>query len=243
MKNKLFLFTLLLFTSILCLTFGCTESKEGIIPFHINVIPEQLQGNSIAGQHCVFLVTISDEGKTSEVSVDISATAPGAEIIVYQQAIVEGQVAEVVVTPTQASKGKTIEVTIKGKRSNITDEKVITFDVVDFEDDRAPYAIELRDKFVSWLESNHPELSITKDTEWSGTIVSPEWLVVSHYLFFSEEWEMHVSWHVMIPPHDWAKIDLRHRFDEQKPSYAFEISSLDADEEPISIEVPETVWR
>ena len=41
-------------------------------------------------------------------------------------------------------------------------------------------------------------------------------LIVSHYLFFSEEWEMHVEWHIMVPPYDWAKIDLRHMFDEQE---------------------------
>ena len=93
------------------------------------------------------------------------------------------------------------------------------------------------------LAENHPELGITEDTAWNGTMVSPVWLIVSHYLFFSDEWEAHIYWHVMIPPHDWAKIDLRHRFDELAPSYAFEISSLDAGSEPIAIEVPETVWR
>jgi hypothetical protein len=52
-----------------------------------------------------------------------------------------------------------------------------------------------------------------------------------------------VEWHVMIPPHDWAKIDLRHRFDQLAPSYAFEISSLDADNEPVLIDPPESAWR
>jgi hypothetical protein len=243
MKNKLFLFTVVLFISTLCLTFGCSESKEGNIPFNINVIPEQLKGNSIAGQHCVFLVTIANEEGVSQLPVNISATAPNSDVVIYQDAIVEGQVAEVWVTPAQASTGTTIEVTVTGKRGAFTDEEVITFDVVDFEEDRAPYAIELRDKFVSWLESNHPELGITKNTECNGTIVSPEWLAVSHYLFFSEEWEMHIEWHIMIPPYDWAKIDLRHRFDELEPSYAFEISSLDANSDPVTTEVPETVWR
>jgi len=47
----------------------------------------------------------------------------------------------------------------------------------------------------------------------------------------------------MVPPDDWAKIDLRHRFDELEPSYAFEISSVNATSEPVPIEPPETVWR
>ena len=211
--------------------------------FHINVIPEQLNGESIAGQHCVFLVTITDEGQKGQPSVRISATAPGAEVVIYKQDIVVGEVAEVVVIPAQASIGNTIEVTITGNRGSASDEKVVSFNVVEGEDDRQEYAEELLDRFVPWLATNHPELGITDGIAWNGTMVSPVWLVVSHYLFFSEEWEAHVSWHIMVPPDDWARIDLRHRFDALEPSYAFEISSVNATSEPVPIEVPETVWR
>jgi len=216
--------------------------------FHIDVIPEQRTEEqdplySIAGQHFVFLVTITDEGQEGQLPVRISATAPSAEVVIYQQDIIEGQVAEVVVIPEQASIGKTIKVTITGNRGGSTDKKVASFDVVEGEDDRQEYAEELLDRFVSWLATNHTELGITDDTAWNGTMVSPVWLVVSHYLFFSEEWEVHIEWHVMVPPYDWAKIDLRHRFDELEPSYAFEISSLNATNKPVPIEPPETVWR
>jgi len=211
--------------------------------FHINVIPEQLNGASIAGQHCVFLVTITEEEQECELPVRISATAPGAEVVIYQENIFEGEVAEVVIIPAQASIGTTIKVTITGNRGSASDEKVASFEVAEGEDDRQEYAEELLDRFVSWLATNHPELGITDDTAWNGTMVSPVWLVVSHYLFFSEEWEVHIEWHIMVPPDDWAKIDLRHRFDELEPSYAFEISSVNATSEPVPIEPPETVWR
>jgi len=216
--------------------------------FHINVIPEQPKEDqdpkySIAGQHFVFLVTITDEGQEGQLPVRISATAPGAEVVIYFEDIFEGQVAEVVVIPAQASIGKTIKVTITGTQGSSTNKKVISFEVAEGEDDRQEYAEELLDRFVSWLATNHPELGITDDTVWNGTMVSPVWLVVSHYLFFSEEWELHIEWHIMMPPDDWAKIDLRHRFDELEPSYAFKISSVNATSEPVAIEVPETAWR
>jgi len=211
--------------------------------FRINVIPEQLGGPSIAGQHSVFLVTITGVGQANQLPARISAKAPDAEVVIHQQDIVEGQVAEVVVIPAQASINKTIEVTITGNLSSLIDERAVSFDVVEGEDGLQEYAAEVLDRFVPWLATNHPELGITDDTEWNGTIVSPKWLVVSHYLFFSEEWEVHISWHVTIPPYDWAKIDLRHRFDELEPSYAFEISSLSAAGEPVPIEPPETIWR
>jgi len=229
---------------------ACGE-PDGNGVFHIEVIPETPENIdgvdifklAIPGQRFVFLVTITDEGEESGLPVTISGEAPGAEVVIYHEDIFEGEVAEVVVIPAQASIGTIIEVTITGTRDSATDEKIVSFEVAEGEDDRQEYAGELLDRFVPWLAANHPELGITEDTVWDGTTVSPIWLVVSHYLFFSEEWELHLEWHVMIPPHDWAKIDLRHRFDELAPSYAFEISSLDADSEPVAIEVPETVWR
>jgi len=219
--------------------------------FDINVIPEtpRLENEelfymySIAGQHFVFLVTVTDKAEGSDLPVTISGQAPGAQVVIYHGDIFEGEVAEVVVIPASTSVGQIIEVTITGTRGDVTDEKAVSFEVAEGEDDRQEYATELLGKFVSWLATNHPELGITEDTVWDGTMVSPVWLVVSHYLFFSDEWEVHIYWHVMIPPYDWAKIDLRHRFDELAPSYAFEISSLDANSEPVAIEVPETAWR
>lgn len=221
---------------------ACGEGGENAA-FYIDVEPQQLNGDSIAGQQCAFLVVITDDGQESEIPVSISAEAPGADIVVYHEEILAGEVAEVVVTPAQVSVGKTVTVTVTGNRGNWTDEEVVDFVVVEGTDDRQEYARELLDRFVPWLAENHPELGISIDTVWNGTMVSPVWLVVSHYLFFSNEWEAHIYWHVMIPPYDWARIDLRHRFDELAPSYAFEISSLNATSEPVSIEVPETVWR
>ena len=211
--------------------------------FSINVTPQQLSGKSIAGQYCVFLVTITDDGQESELPVTISAQAPGAEVVIYHGGIFAGEVAEVFVIPAQASVGQNVTVNITGTRGSSTDEEAVSFEVIEGEDDRGEYAAELLDKFIPWLAANHPELGITEDTAWNGTMVSPQWLVVSHYLFFSAEWEVHIYWHIMISPYDWARIDLRHRFDELAPSYAFEISSRSANDLPIAMEVPEAVWR
>jgi len=243
MNKFLAFFIVILLFATLGIQTGCSAAQAEEAPFQIVVVPEQLNGHSIAGQQIVFLVTVTDDGKTSTMPVTISVSAAGAEITVLHADIVKGQVAEVVVAPSQSSTGKSIDVEITGKRGSITDTETVTFNVIEGEDDRGEYATELSNKFIAWLEANHPELGITSETQWSGTMVSPEWLVVSHYLFFSDEWEMHISWHIMIAPYDWAKIDLRHRFDETAPAHAFEISSLSGNTEPVVMEIPETVWR
>lgn len=39
-----------------------------------------------------------------------------------------------------------------------------------------------------------------------------------------------MTWHVMMQPHDWARTYLKHRFTENSPNYAFELSSYTAEE-------------
>ena len=238
-------FLVLVMTSIMavCLIAGCRAEPA---PFSMQVIPEHIE-DAIAGQRCVFLVSVADEGEGSgkgEV-VSISATAPGSVVTVNPQAITPGQVAEVTVIPVEASAGGTLTVTVDGEREGLKQTETITVRVWG-EDGLGSLAAEIRDKFIPWLAANHPEFGITSETEWTGTIVRPNIVVVMYYLFFSEDWEMGVSWHVTIPPHNWARIYLRHRFTEAAPSYAFEISSWSAQEEPYApyaIDPPESVWR
>jgi len=219
-------------------------------PFSLQVIPEHIEP-SIPGQRCVFLVVVADEGHGSGEggAANISATAPGAAVTVYPQAITPGQVAEVTVVPDEASAGETLTVTVRGERGGLEDTETSTLVVMEWgmegDDELASTAAEMRDKFIPWLAADHPEFGITSETEWTGTIVYPDILVVSYYLYFSEDWEMGVRWHVTIVPDDWAEIYLRKRFTETQPSHSFKIDSyeMDPQPEPHAIDPPESVWR
>ena len=202
------------------------------------VLPQQLNGFAIAGQQVVFLVAPG----ASDLPMTVTADATGAATTVLEATLSEpDDVAEVVVVPELGAVGVTVTMTGTGRED--TEEQVVAFDVVEGEDDRAADAARMRDLFVPWLAANRPELGITEATEWQGTMVSPQWLVVSHYLFFSAEWEMHVEWHIMVAPDDWARIDLRRRFEETAPSEAFEVSSVTEGGEPHRYEVPASIWR
>ncbi|HSN44532.1 MAG TPA: hypothetical protein VLR88_10820 [Propionibacteriaceae bacterium] len=220
---------------------GC-GSPVGDEPFVLAAVPRELKGASIPGQKVVFLVTVAEgAGPSPEV---VSASAEGADVRVEGADVGPGDdVAEVSVTPDPTSVGGTVSLTIVGSRGQASNSVEVTFEVLEGEDDRAGYAADLRDRFVGWLAENRPELGIALATQWDGTMVSPQWLVVSHYLFFSPEWEMHVSWHIMIAPDDWARIDLRPRFRLTAPSLAFEIPTVSLDADPQPSEVPEEVWR
>ncbi len=212
-------------------------------PFSVVVVPTYVR-ESAPGQRCVLLVTVKDEGEGRGAGkpVRISADAFGATVQIEHEEILPGEVAEVSVVPSDTMVDKNITVTVTGKRG-LVEKATATIPVVEWGNEEPELAPQIRDMFISWLEANHPELNITGQTEWSGTLVTPRFLVVTHYLYFSEEWEMHVYWHVMIEPYNWARIELRQRFKELSPSLAFEMSSYTSAPEPYAIEPPEELWR
>ena len=187
------------------------------------------------------------------------ASADDAEVIVESGEIRAGEVCEVTIIPSYVGeisedpydedysygRGYPIDVTIMGERNGVQQSASAEVNLLSGEDTVEEEAAGYRDRFVEWLAENHTELGITEETEWTPTIVAPHILIVTHYLFFSDEWEMGLTWHVMIPPYDWARIYLRHRYDSTVPQYAYEISSLQAEpvEVPHEYDVPEEVDR
>ena len=236
MKAQNFGLNPLSFTLVICICFVFTQCRNNPIspdsgePFSLQVVPKQMSP-TVPGQLCVLLVAVEEEGSIHGEEVAVSVSAPGATVTLEPPEIIPGEVAEVNLIPDEASVGSTLTVTVVGERRGFTDKQTVAVEVTDAGigggrgDDLAVPAAEFRDRFVAWLAENQPNLGITPETEWVGTVVKPGILVVMHYLFFSEEWEMGLQWHVMIAPHDWARIYLRRRFAETRPSIAFEISS------------------
>jgi hypothetical protein len=228
-----------------------TVSEPNPAPFSMDVIsrpftPMKGEGEipmAIPEQRVVFLVIVKETGEGSGYGdfVDISGTASGAVIVVNNPKIKPGEVCEVIIVPDQTGVNKILTISINGNRKGFMQTETIDIEIVDLRDDYSELAQEMRDKFIPWLTTNHPELGISGETEWIGTIVNPRILVVMHYMFLSQKWEMYVTWHVMIPPYDWTKIYLRPRFKETQSTLAFEISSVEGEEEPHSIELPDWV--
>ena len=224
-------------------------TSTGTTPFSLNVTNRpSFFGDAlytIPNQKCLFLVTI-EENQPSQGSkaVAISAASTDCQITVFPQTITSAKVAEVMVVPAETDVGKNVTVTIQGERDGFKQTKTVTFEVIDDEGREVtlgPEAVNMRNNFTQWLSTNHPELGITNETAWTGTVVNPRVLVVMHYMFLSEDWEMYVTWHVMIPPYDWTRIYLRHRYNQTAITYAFEISSIQGHAQPQAIEVPDWI--
>jgi hypothetical protein len=205
---------------------SCGDGGGGAAaPFTLHVEPEFIQG-VVTGAANGLLVTIED-GSSTDDPVTLSATATDAEVTVSPQSISAGEVAEVVVVAGSGPDGRPIDIVVTGRRGDVEATATRSTSVYDWQDDRGEYARTLLEVFTAWLEANEPGFAITADTGFEGSFVAPGLLVVSHYMFLSDEWEVGLSWHVMLPPDDWAEIYLRPR-DELGPSAAFRLASQDA---------------
>jgi hypothetical protein len=199
------------------------------VPFSLKVIPTEVTDVGI-GQMCVFLVSVENGFGNVQLSSTITPALRflNGTPVVEPSEISTGQVAEITVYPFAFGN---VTLTVQGERFGYTQTETISFTVLEMvvsDGDLHDIAEEIREKFIPWLTVNHPEFGITEATEWTGTVVKPRILVVMHYLFFSDEWEMGLTWHVTIEPHNWARIYLRRRYIETAPSHAFELSSWTA---------------
>jgi hypothetical protein len=243
MRNLLSI-SFILLGFIISLFFSCDLfDKKDPAPFSMQLYPETTE--VIVEQRCVFLIKVEDEedGKGEGEKVKIAAKADDVELSISPSNLTPGKVAEITVIPGASIIKTSVPIEITGKREGLIETLNASITVVHGEDLIHNSAEEIRDRFIPWLAENHPEFGITNETNWAGTIVTPNILIVANYLFFSNEWEMGLTYHVMIPPHDWARIYFRKRFEEMQPSFAFEITSLDTNEPPMSITPPENVYR
>lgn len=182
--------------------------------------PEFVQG-AIPGADLVLLVALA-EGEPG--SVDLEAEVTGAEVRIDPATIAGTEVAEVTVVPDPTDEERQLTVVVSATRNGATGEVTREFTVVAWPDDREPQAREILAMFLEWLADNRPELGLGPDTDLSGSFTAPLLLVVSHYTFYDEEWEIGLSWHVMVPPDDFSEIYLRPR-DELQPTLAFRLDS------------------
>jgi hypothetical protein len=204
-----------------------SASPAASAEFSLQVLPAEdpVQGRpAIPGEKVVFLVVVTSPD--NDAPVTISATATGAKVFDIKPAELKpGVVGEVWVVPDAATEETTITTSFTATRGSVTHTDQRTTKIMPFEDSRAEEAQPYFDMWVDWLAANHPEFGITRSTKWESSYVLAL-LIVSHYAYFSDEWEMKVSWHIMIAPDDFTEVYLRHRGDETAWSHAFRMDSF-----------------
>ena len=104
-------------------------------------------------------------------------------------------------------------INVKYNNIHYINSETITLDVemFDWTSDNLPDAIIKRDELIDWLEVEHPEFGIFTGENCYAYLTYPAHLIVEHWTFLYEGWEMRICYHVMIPPYDWSELWLRER--------------------------------
>ncbi len=201
---------------------GCgSEPAEG--PFELVVQPEFVQG-ALAGEPVILLVAIEDEVAGGGPVELAAASTGGAAASVEPASIAPGELADVTVVAGEVTEERDIEVTVTARRGDEERQASKSITVMPGQDELGPAAREVLGLFLPWLAEQQPELGIGPETELTGMVVAPRLLVVSHYAFLNEDYELGLAWHIMIAPDDWADIYIRPR-DALGPTAAFRLSS------------------
>lgn len=196
---------------------------------------------AIPGEWVCFLGVLT-AAELADGPVTIAATAKGATVKQIVQPTPAAPIAEIWVVPDPSSVEATASVSFTATRDTVVRTVTRTVPIFPMPDERAADAQPHFAWWTAWLAKNHPELGITAATKWTPRFVSTL-LVVSHYAYYSDTWELTVAWHNMIPPDDWSEIHLRRRGTEATPSIAYRQDSMKGATTPHLVTPPETPVR
>lgn len=200
---------------------ACSPAADG--PFDLVVEPEFVQG-VIPGERMVLLVTVDEPEAGGPVDLAVSST--GGTLTPATAQVTGGAVVEITYVADPVPEGDEVPITIAvtATRGATEQRHEVSTVVVPWEDTIADTAGEILAVFTRWLADQEPDLGITPDTPFEGTVVAPMLLVVTHYAFFGDDWELGLSWHIMVAPDDWSEVYLRPR-DALSPTRAFRLTS------------------
>lgn len=135
----------------------------------------------------------------------------------------------------------TVSLKVNDGRSILEETAII--DVVNWSSSYSDEIREMKSTFTDFLIENYSSFNIAenKSMEFMGNI--PQILIVEHYLFRSDSWELELSRHVMLTPYDWVRVYLRARNSIQ-PCWAGTITSWGSGNHTIyEMNPPESIFR
>lgn len=121
------------------------------------------------------------------------------------------QLAEITIQPDSDAVIKKYSIEVIATHSGVEKKISLEVELFNWETSSFDTAYEKLLGFKNWLESINPNYShIFKNPELYYSTY-PEILIVEHLTFISDDYEVRLSYHVMIPPYDWSKICIRKR--------------------------------
>jgi hypothetical protein len=227
------LFSLIAISSVMLGILQPWDSKDIDIKFtHSEILTYPGQTTWIIAE----VISITDS--STEISIDVNQTIEMDYVIHSSQ----NKIIEIFLYPNITHLNLDIKVTITAISIKEVQESII-IKVVDWSSSLPTEVEEIIQCFSTYFIENLTFFTQAENDslEFMGNI--PQILVVSHYLFKSNNFELTLARHVTIAPHDWVQVYLRSR-DSFLPNYAFKIDSWSSTNHSIyEINPPDNISR
>jgi hypothetical protein len=210
-------FTILLITGIIItatsiplifIIISLNQARENI---QVQFIPTQIKSYP---NHTIWLlldIKIKNIDLMSNLSLDINTNSSiDMDLNIWDNSLLS-KVVEVFLYPNITHLNTVIEIEANVSSGHTFRVDYANVRLIDWTSVISSEIIAMRDEFVDYLSSNHTNFRINESTVWEEFGSAPQILVVEHYLFRSEYWEMELARHATIAPHDWVEIYLRPR--------------------------------
>ncbi|MBN1697928.1 MAG: dockerin type I repeat-containing protein [Spirochaetales bacterium] len=125
----------------------------------------------------------------------------------------ENRVAELTISPSLSTRIGEYAIDVQAADSVMTKNTGLSVDVMSWETGDPADALVKLLNFQQWLDENAPGLNLNLDMKWTYYKTYPETLIVEHWTFLDNTWEIRLCFHVMIPPDDWSRLWVRKRGD------------------------------
>ena len=206
----------------------------------IEITPDEI--NTCADHIAWFLATITGL-KTDIEPFNISITANTSirtEYVLWASS--SPKLIELLIYPNESHVDTLILIEVVINTSSTLAVDSVLVDIWNWTPSNSSAAEEKQAPFIQFLANNYPDLGINDSLSWTPICNDAGILIVGHYLFLSEYWEMEISWHVMIPPHDWVKCYIRYR-GNLTPSWGGQIDSWNNSDPVLEVSPPSTIYR
>ena len=204
----------------------------------VNFIPKNI--NTLPGGTAWFLAKVESGQQITESIVDIQTNVSvDFDYVFWPQT----SLLEIFLYPSAEHVRSVIEVDLTISRGASIARDSAYLHVLNWTAGNESEVLDKLDVFVDYLSVNRQEFGINESTQWTPICNDAGILIVGHYLFKSDDWELELDWHVMIQPYDWGRVYLRHRADVA-PCWAGEIASWSLNASSVvEIEPPQQIYR
>jgi hypothetical protein len=202
--------------AVLVLTAGLTgcgwwqsDDGDGATTLEVARSPEFVN-RLIPGDRPLALVEVSGDAQAGPVALAGESSVDGMAVRVEPSTIDVGEVAEVWVQVPEVDRDVPFTVTVTASRGDEEASVLVSATAIQGVDDLADTAEQIVQVFLDEVADEVPGLPASVGELTGGTPVAGL-LVVSHYAWFTPEYEVGLAWHIMVAPDDFAELYVRPR--------------------------------